>query len=77
MSKHVWRQKAFTDGGTYLGITTCLNIWGCKTCNEEIEIPLGMNPDQYYNEPCKGGQNVYRTDPNKMPSLPKYARLRS
>ena len=72
---HNWKQKAFTDGGVYLGITTCINTWGCKNCNLEVDLPLGVNPNQYTHEKCKGGQNVFRTDPNKVSSLPIDARM--
>jgi len=76
MSKHKWSQKAFTDGGTYKGFTTCLNLWGCKTCNLEIELPLGVNPDQYDHTICKGvNDNVYRSDPKPVYGLQKDDRV--
>ena len=67
MSEHKWSQKAFTDGGYYHGFQTCLNLWACKSCGLEIELPLGVNPKQYENTLCKGGgDNVIRTDSNEM-----------
>lgn len=78
MSKHKWSQKAFTDRGTYNGFTTCLNLWGCKNCNLEIELPLGVNPDQYDHTACKGvNDNVYRTNPNKVSNLSRMDRVQN
>ena len=67
MDNHKWSQKAFTDGGYYHGFQTCLNLWACKSCGLEIELPLGINPKQYDHIQCKGGNdNVYRTNPDEM-----------
>ena len=57
MKQHEWREKVFTDGGTYYGYKTCLATWGCKSCNLEIELPLGMHPNDYVKEDCQGVTN--------------------
>lgn len=70
MNNHKWTQKAFTDGGVYHGIQTCVNTWGCKNCGMEMDLPLGTNPDQYTNQECKGGGSIVsRINTNKMSAL--------
>jgi hypothetical protein len=75
MAKHAWREKSFTDGGVYKGYKTCLTIWGCKTCNLQIELPLGTIPTDYDHTVCKGDNDG--TDTNKVSSMRRNGGLQS
>lgn len=63
MLKHLWKESRFDNNGFFEGNYTCMQSWKCKTCNQEVALPLGTKPDDYGETPCKRIENVYRCDP--------------
>ena len=60
MEAHIWKESTVSEG-QYNGYMTFLQGYRCSKCSGIIFMPNGMKPGDY-QPPCKGSENVLRSD---------------